>query len=373
MQTAEKENATSSAYEDVVTTKKRMEWLDAMRGFTMILVVAQHIVSHAFELNIKFTAIQSQMILFRMPLFFFVSGFLAYSSKTIWNGNTLGKSLLKKLRLQMLPTIVFLAAYLAIFYKDIGTAFVDTLEKPLKGGFWFTYVLFLMFILYYLFAYVEAKINKWTKGRLPSWVPILVLWLLAMFAYETNYMPKYFDYQKEEWCNYSSFSQVTLYFCFFVTGNFCRRYWNQANKLFSTKWFFAAIVVLAFVCTIEFFKWHNLRLMWANIPRTIAIYSFLCIVIMCFRHYEHTFSKQTRIGRIMQYIGTRTLDIYLIHLFLIPHLPMIGEWIKDNKPGVVVEMTLILVLAGLVIAASLFISAVLRTSPILREYLFGRK
>ncbi len=340
----------------------------------MLLVVAQHVMGYAFDIGLpKETAIQDILILFRMPLFFFVSGFLAYSAKTVWDGKTLGKSLLKKLRVQMLPTIVFLAAYLAIFRKDFDIAVMETLAKPLKSGYWFTYVLLMMFIVYYPFAYLESKLNQWTKGRLPSWLPILVLWIIAMVAYETNYMPKYFTYMKEEWCNYTSFAQLTLYFCFFVSGNICRRYWKQAERLFDSKWFFAVVVVLALLCCLEFFKWHNLRLMWANLPRTLAIFSFLGIIIMCFRHHEQTFSKQTRLGRAMQYIGTRTLDIYLIHYFFLPHLHMVGPWLKANKPGVLVEMVMIISVALVVIGFSLLTSNVLRTSPIFRKYLFGQK
>lgn len=354
--------------------KKRLEWLDAMRGFTMILVVSNHIMTNGFGIIMpKETAVQNLLLLFRMPLFFFVSGFLAYSAKTVWDGKTLGKSLLKKLRVQMLPTIVFLFAYLAIFFPHFDAALMDTLAKPLKNGYWFTYVLLLMFICYYLFAYLEAKVNQWTKGKLPSWVPILVLWLIAMFAYETNYMPKYFKYMKEEWCNYTSFAQLTNYFCFFVTGNVCRRYWSKLEKLFDTKWFFAVVVVMALVCCLEFFKWHYLRMMWANLPRTLAIFSLLGIVIMSFRYHEATFSKQTRLGRAMQYIGTRTLDIYLIHYFFLPKLTMVGPWLRENKPGTMIEMVMIVSIGLLVIGFSLVASNVLRTSPIFRKYLFGQK
>ena len=76
----------------------RMEWLDAMRGFTMILVVAHHVSTDCFGQDIKQSAALSFLVLFRMPLFFFVSGFLAYSSKVEWTLRTLGQNLLKNVR-----------------------------------------------------------------------------------------------------------------------------------------------------------------------------------------------------------------------------------------------------------------------------------
>ena len=57
--------------------KKRIEWLDAMRGFTMLLVVAYHVAQFGFGENEKTSAALPFLVLFRMPLFFFVSGFLA--------------------------------------------------------------------------------------------------------------------------------------------------------------------------------------------------------------------------------------------------------------------------------------------------------
>ncbi len=63
----------------IVSSPKRIEYLDAMRGFCMILVVYAHLgsqtsISDLFGNNIFMT--------FRMPLFFFLSGFLCFSRFT---------------------------------------------------------------------------------------------------------------------------------------------------------------------------------------------------------------------------------------------------------------------------------------------------
>ncbi len=54
--------------------KPRLEWLDALRGFTMILVVANHVSQMGFEQQWKLSSSLPFLLLFRMPLFFFVSG-----------------------------------------------------------------------------------------------------------------------------------------------------------------------------------------------------------------------------------------------------------------------------------------------------------
>lgn len=54
---------------------KRIEYIDALRGFTMILVVFSHVemTSLGFETP---TFLNSMFMSFRMPLFFFISGFI---------------------------------------------------------------------------------------------------------------------------------------------------------------------------------------------------------------------------------------------------------------------------------------------------------
>ena len=70
---------------NAVVKKPRLEWLDALRGFTMILVVANHVAGMGFGEEWKHSSAIPFLILFRMPLFFFVSGFLSYKASQIWD------------------------------------------------------------------------------------------------------------------------------------------------------------------------------------------------------------------------------------------------------------------------------------------------
>ena len=177
--------------------KQRLEWLDAMRGFTMILVVANHVGAMAFEIPRGVSTSLQFLVLFRMPLFFFVSGFLAYKASQVWNLATFGQLVGKKLRVQIIPTVVFflLAAMLLT---------PDWLSLPTKGGYWFTIVLLYMFLVYYVFAYLESKL------RVRSWIPITLLFLVSLAFYESCYLPQYFTWafgwrgRPNEFMNYSS-------------------------------------------------------------------------------------------------------------------------------------------------------------------------
>ena len=132
------------------------------------------------------------------------------------------------------------------------------------------------------------------------------------------------------------------------------------------------LIVVAFVGAADYLNWHNLRLQWANLPRTLAMYALVVLIFAFFRHYADWFGSNRRIGAALQYVGVRTLDIYLLHYFFIPKLPDVGAWFKANPGNFVLEGTAAIAMALLVTAFALLTSQVLRVSPLLKHWLFGR-
>ena len=75
----------------------------------------------------------------------------------------------------------------------------------------------------------------------------------------------------------------------------------------------------------------------------------------------------------MQYVGKRTLDIYMIHYFLLPfRLDMMGKWFTDN-PNPAIEFFITTAIAAIVIALTMVIGNIIRLSPTLSHYLLGGK
>ena len=355
--------------------KPRMEWLDALRGFTMIMVVANHVCGSTFFVPYKASASMQLLILFRMPLFFFISGFLAYKAAQIWDLRSLGQLLWKKFRIQTVPTVAFFLFAAAVLGKGFAPTALKWLSEPMKGGYWFTIVLLYMFIVYYLFCYVE----KWLqKIHIPTWVSMVVLFVISLCFYETCYQPRYFAWAvghrgpSNVFMDYSSFGQLFMYFPFFIYGNIVRRYWDKAQHVMDSLWFYPLLIVLVVFSALDSTRWHTLRMAWAIIPLTLARFSLLTMVFMYFRHYHQYFTQMTWIGRSFQYIGRRTLDIYLIHYLFLPNLPTIGSFFNSYRHNFVLDTTLAVIIALIVIAFSVLLSNILRVSPLFKKYLFGR-
>ena len=376
-------------------TKQRLEWLDALRGFTMFMVVANHTYGFGFDTNTKYSMFMSVCLLFRMPLFFFISGFLAYKASFSWNWHDTSQLIAKKLRVQIVPTVVFMTAYVAIVAKDFWARMEYAWTSPTKGGYWFTMVLLEMFLVYYAVCWITAP-SRPPRGGAPvsnsspedmvspprggregarggREAALIILWAISLFAYATLYMPKWFSWYKDDFWKITSITELARYFHFFLLGNLVHHFWPQVQKLFDSKWFFPLLIAIAFLGAGDYLKWHNLRMQWANLPRTLAMYSLVMIIVAFFRNYSSWFTKQTRIGSALQYIGVRTLDIYLIHYFFIPKLPDVGVWFKAHPENFVLEGTVAMALATLVVAFSILTSHVLRVSPFLKKWLFGRE
>jgi fucose 4-O-acetylase-like acetyltransferase len=372
------------AVEAQTPKKMRLGWLDALRGFTMLLVVTNHVALKSFGMQIRWSAALQFFLLFRMPLFFFISGYLAYKASRVWNARTLGEMTLKKMRVQIIPTAVFFVLFLAMIPT---TPFIDNLNEALassmKAGYWFTLVLLYMLLTYYLFSYIEQKLSTFHIPLSSFHLPLSsflfpLLFIVSLCLFETCYLPRQFSWAlghkgpPNAFMNYSSLVEMLRYFPFFLYGAFVHRHWERAQRLMDSRWCFPLVVLFALITTLEVIKWHNLRMEWASLPHTLAMFLLLTMVFMFFRHYSDFFSDKTALGRGLQFIGRRTLDIYLLHYFFLPKLPMVGEFFRVNRHNFILDTTAALAVALVVVAFCVITSQLLRVSPFLKKYLFGR-
>jgi hypothetical protein len=251
-------------------------------------------------------------------------------------------------------------------------AVVTNFHSATKGGYWFTIALLWMFVIYYLFAYVESKLH------VKSWIPITVLFLVSLVFSETCFLPKYFSWAQGykgdhvQWIDDLSLGRVFIHFPFFLYGNIVHRYWDKSQKLMDSKWFYPLVIILVLWATLDVLKWHQLRMEWTNLPSTIAKFGLLTIVFMYFRCYQQYFTKLTVIGASLQYIGRRTLDIYLIHFFFMPNVPVIGMFFDKYRHNFVLDTTISVAMALLIIGFCCISSNILRVSPFFKKWLFGR-
>ena len=344
-------------------TKKRLEYIDALRGFTMTLVVISHVLLFSFNIESEH---QYTNIIFgnmRMPLFFFICGFLSYRANLKWNLKTYKENLAKKLQIQIIPTLILGSLYALLVMK---TGLLEFITTHSKLGYWFTISLLEMFIIYYTTSLIMQSIYK--NKEIPAKVFNSTLIAVAFFVYCCIFLTNH--PMTMGVCNTLSLYYTTKFYIFFTAGIIASKYkecfFNMLNK---EKFIIAALLIFA-LCTVLIQTSGNK--LTEHIYRNTIAFAGIFFLICFFRKNENVFKKTTTVGKVLQYIGTRTLDIYLLHYFFIPHLPQVGNFIK-GADNFVVEFTIALIVSALIIGFCLLVSNVLRTSSLLGHFLFGAK
>ena len=341
--------------------QNRIGYIDALRGMAMILVVYFHIAAYGFgSYEIGYNDIIER---FRMPTFFFISGWLFYKAGRIWNREAITGMIRKKFMVQIVPTAVFMLLYLMMFnLLDVSSFGSD------KKGYWFTFVLFEYFVIYII---AESLLNQQdsTKGEMR------VLVIMLFFSICAFYYAKYYTRYAMElgvWkdlLGFFSFVKIR-HIIFFWMGTFVKRHFDQFIQLTNNRYvtailigLFTAIIVWPTVLSINGVEY--IAYLVAGVSGTIIFFTF-------FRIHSQHFSQEKWYGRSLQLIGRRTLDIYLIHYFVLPYnLVQLDVWLQYHHNTLFVPMALILALWVVII--SLLISSILRVSPLMAKYLFGIK
>ena len=339
----------------------RIGYIDALRGMTMILVVYFHIAAYGFgSYELGYNDIIER---FRMPTFFFISGWLFYKVGRIWNRQAIICIIRKKFMVQIIPTALFMLLYLLMFnLLDISSFGSD------KKGYWFTFVLFEFFVIYIL---AESILNRQDSSKGEMRVLALILILSVCAFYYAKYYTRY-AVELGVWkdiLGFFSFVKIR-HIIFFWLGTFVRRHFEQFIQLTNNRYvtalliaLFTAIIIWPTVLSINGIEY--IVYLIAGVSGTIICFTF-------FRIHEQHFSQKTWYGRGLQLIGRRTLDIYLIHYFVLPYDLVRPEvWLQYHNNTLFVPIALIL--AIWVVIISLLISSFLRVSPLLTKCLFGAK
>ena len=330
--------------------KQRIEYIDAMRGFTMILVVYSHICH--FCLGDSLLGFNVVFFLFRLPCFFFISGWLFETAarQPFW------KVARRKMMVQLVPTFIFLflLAPPPEFFHRLGAV---------KGGYWFTFVLFEFFILYMISV---RFCRKWGFGA-------ALLITLGSFIYSRYYhviQTSTVGWQTHAISFLGFLSMVAWrYFLFFYIGALVRRHFEAfvrwTDKSFIILLITGFFAVVASTPHKDYLVYEILRFYVGGVSGMIMVFSFFRL--------SASWLQRIHLSKSLQYVGTRTLDVYLLHFFFLPRFLLSYADQLQVLDSSVIEFVVILSVSLLVLGVTLFASYVIRLNHFLGHYLFGVK
>ena len=233
--------------------KQRIAYIDAMRGFTMILVVFSHVCSMCF--GDKSMGYNDVFYLFRMPCFFFISGWLFNPFK-----GTFSSVAKHKFMVQIIPTVIFLLllAPPPMFFSKLGAT---------KGGYWFTFVLFEYFI-----------ISMLSSRYLKKWGLLLAIVISVSSYFYDAYYNRYFS--QLSWftdvVGFLSFKTWRFYL-FFYLGILIKRHFDGFLRLTNKRYVLVAVIacfaVMVYLPHSEYVAISYLIFAIAGISGTIMVFT----------------------------------------------------------------------------------------------------
>ncbi|MCI5815260.1 MAG: acyltransferase family protein [Bacteroidales bacterium] len=308
--------------------RERLFYLDALRGFAILLVVVGHLIQYNYQNaleNTLFNAIYS----FHMPLFFFVSGVSCFLSKRE-NGNISG--LLKRCFLKFQSLIVPSLSWGIVMAFIKGSSWQSAFYAH-----WFLYTLFVVFLLWYVKESVKCY---WGVFEILFYIVILILF--------------YFDIKR-----------IPLMYL----SLFCIGYYTQKFQFVKIPLWLCSILFSVFIIGIPFFHYGDsfagdAERVWVQFPVSVA--GSLALL-------KFFYEMQSRYGKRMKQlaqIGRCTLGIYLTHFFFL-HVDFIAG--LQYSCSILVQFVVLIVIAYAISIACITIEKGLSIMPLASMLLYGKK
>lgn len=330
----------------------RVGYLDALKALSIFMIVFNHVRIFSFEIDANSSAISILFTMVMVPMFFFLSGFFykiiipqdSSKYKWIWYG-------IKNKGIQLLvPTFVFF-----ILSKITGIY-----EWEFPGGFWFTYVLFFMFVGTNLVVVICKQV------RIPNKIIPWIILFLSLLILCVNYIWKneINNHQINNFCsNYIYFgigivSKVTSY----------KNFKNIIRHIPYIEILFIIFVVL-FIIQYREVTTQMIGVIW-KVNAMILIF----LLFHLFRNIQIHNYLESKLNRFVLYTGRHTLPIYMIHYFLLPILPIRLIFPAFQPSGnSIIELVMIGSVAILIISLSLIIEYTIRQYGHVANWLFSIK
>ena len=320
--------------------KERLVYFDQMKGVAILLVVVGHVLMFSFSSSDN--SVYNMLTIFHMPVFFYISGYLAY--KSIPTMKEWGARLWKKVHVLLFPYIVFAGIY--CFFRNM-----DFFQLLCVGGaeYWFMYVLFLLTVFFMFFELLVKHIN--------NSVLYVVAWMMP-YAILIYIQRRY----GEIGGGVFAINQLAVYYRFYLLGFLCKKYTSINELVFNNKYVYA-------VCFTAFFaRWY-----WSEGCNMLV--SFMGItgaIIVLHTFFVNSVNSESRTLRMLAYIGQNSLEIYLLQYFSLPDLSEFVRPYMDVQNGFIWQLSLAFLLTIPITAACLFVGTIIKNNKLLSWIMLGK-
>lgn len=341
---------------------ERLKHIDVIRGLCIFSVVYGHIVLFGGGNDYPYTFIHIFMNSFFLIAFFFISGFLSYKENVIWNICLLKNHLIKNVKRLLIPSVSVMAVYCLVKEGNLNSM----LSPWNLWVTWFTYVLFLINIVYGLLVFLATKFSKKKIFLAMSIIAFMnTSYILSRYGIEWGVLGKVFK-----------IDAFTYYLPFFFLGILCKMYYVWFKRLVDNDTIFLFILIVAFLVQVLNVK---VPLIFSSLSVVYIIWSisdkFVNFTIDKFPFQDYLMEGLTVLGKY-------SIEIYFVHFILLFTIPSyVWEYINsmnddccwwNNSSASFVEFVILCPITCLIAYVSIILSSLLKKSEYLGLILFGR-
>lgn len=294
--------------------KPRLHYFDMLKGIAIFMVVMGHVLTMCVR-EIDRAAIFKFIGEIHMPLFFFISGWMAMRAGE--NGVVSTPALLPRAKRLLLPMLGASTLWLYYFpMSGIESPLVSTWDglwgNEWKNGYWFTLVLFEIFVLYAAITPLLSRCRNLATAIGVS----TAAWAVLMAC--VALMPA-------SWTAYSSLGLAAMFFPIFMAGALAKKHKEGFDRICAsstavTVSLLVTGVCLAVVCwpwKYSFANHYTLTAARIVLHIALAIIAIATVKPWSEKAFAPTRTSPARLADMWRYIGTRSLSVYLLHYFFL--------------------------------------------------------
>lgn len=341
--------------------KKRLIYLDSIKGAMILFVLYYHVLW--VGVNYKDSPTKVLFDLMCMQTFFFVSGFCAFKINNVYLWKDFSVLIFKKLKFILIPTFLMFSFCAILFKFD----YFFYLCNDLKYGYWFTFVLFLVFLIQFILLFLLRRLRVseiWTDFIL------ILIGFLAFVVHGRLYM-----FLDLEMFHILSLQLVFRYYIFFVGGYLVKKHYGLFEKILKYNITRSLLLIVSFISVISFD-------VIVKLPQICLLIAMMSLVFLTFNLFsQHMFfgSNQSW-NRHLALIGRHSMEIYFIHYLFLFNIPYAHEFIIEcqaicfkGNPGfyLIPELLIISPISIILAYISMGVRKIIDFSPDLSKLLFG--
>lgn len=233
------------------------------------------------------------------------------------------------------------------------------LQDKFKAGYWFTITLFEFFVIVDMLRLMASKSQRLFN----------ILLIGACFVCYGFSMPTVQRMYGDIVIAHILGIAQWKYFIFFILGMFVK---HNAKTIYSEKGGVAIVMAFLIVYAANAIGDFLLNGLLYNLNLLLKETSIVLMAYYVFYTYRSKLSSQTRMGRWLSKIGTYTLEIYLMHYFVLPrHLNGVVD-IVGLVENPLLASVIALVIALMVVGVVLVFVSILQSNSYIKKMLWNK-